>query len=153
MKKKTEFKVGDRVGLNVSMKYRDHYDDNPQKTTLVVSEDEDPCYGKITSLNEGKAEVEWDEENNTLDYLEDKIDVKDLLPEKDMKEKYSQLEKDFKQLEKDIKAKLKEAAKLIKEAQKLADKQGQTVADMYDAYSPLYDAMDAAGWRTSSFGC
>ena len=70
-----------------------------------------------------------------------------------MKKLASQIEKDFEALEKQIKNKVKAAAKLLDEAQGLAQKQHHNLSEMYNAYGPLYAAMDNAGWRTSSFGC
>jgi hypothetical protein len=71
-----------------------------------------------------------------------------------MKAKFSELEKEYEAVAKQIKVKLVEAGKLIKEANKMAKKAGaDSLADMYDAIDPLESAMDACGWRTSSWNC
>jgi hypothetical protein len=78
----------------------------------------------------------------------------------------SDLDKDFKRVEKQVRAKMEAAAALIKEAKDMADangiagetnedsgESGLASWDFYDAVRPLRDAMDYAGWRTSSWGC
>jgi hypothetical protein len=64
------------------------------------------------------------------------------------------MEKEYEVVAKQIRSKLTEAGKLIKEANKMAKKTGATyLADMYDAIDPLKNAMDACGWRSSSWSC
>lgn len=79
------------------------------------------------------------------------------------------LENDFAQVAKQINDKIKQAAKNLKEANQLVLGVGlsglgedarnydntQEQYDMRDQIdtSPLYKAMDDAGWQTSSFGC
>lgn len=151
----TEFKVGDKVGLNVSFKHGSGWDRKPIKTIFTLGPNEfEPAYGEIKSINGQKADVDWGESySEALDHIDDDcVDLKDLLPAEEMKAKCSQLERDFEQLKKDIKVKLQEAASAIRAAQKMAASQNQKVVDMDEAYL-LYPAMDEAGWRTSSFGC
>lgn len=64
------------------------------------------------------------------------------------------LEKEFKQVEKLVKEKMKEAAALVNEAGKLAKKAHvESLESMYSAVSPLVNAMDNNGWRSSSWSC
>lgn len=66
----------------------------------------------------------------------------------------SDLEKEYKLAVKEVKNKMKEAGKIIKEANTMAKKAGaENLASMYDAVHPLVDAMDASGWRSSSWDC
>jgi hypothetical protein len=164
---KKTFTVGQRVGCaldagcNFTAKVR--YDGN-------YGEDPGPAFGKVTEvLRNGKVVVLWDD-----DYLNDHdvrfdektgqeksstakgitMDTKLLLPEAEMKAKFSELEKEYEKVAVQIRSKLTEAGKLIKEANKMAKKAGvDSLAAMYDATSPLESAMDACGWRTSSWGC
>ncbi len=64
-----------------------------------------------------------------------------------------QLESDFRSVQSECRTKLAEAAKLIDEAAKLADKHGHYLLEMDDAVDPLEQALDAAGWNTSSWHC
>lgn len=129
-----------------------------------------PVYGKVTDiLPGGKVKVLWDDDSyndhsevfsKTTGKLQSSVSVpseiaaKFLLPEAEMKAKFSQLEKEYEVVAKQIRAKLVEAGKLIKEANKMAKKAGaDSLADMYDATDPLESAMDACGWRTSSWSC
>jgi hypothetical protein len=70
------------------------------------------------------------------------------------------LEKTFKRVEKKIVAKIKEAAGLIQEANEMAktigDKEsseGLSNWDFWAACAPLRDALDEAGWSSSSMRC
>jgi hypothetical protein len=76
----------------------------------------------------------------------------------------TRLDKDFERVRKQVKTKMAAAAALIKEAQDMVDannlgqadelgERGLASCDFYDAVRPLRDAMDYAGWRTSSWGC
>jgi hypothetical protein len=120
------------------IKYRhDEYDDYAM--VGVVSDKDAPA---------GKVFVKWEESEADLDPDEDhEVDIKLLTLFSDRAE----IEKEYKVLMKELAGKMKEASSIIKEAGKLARKHGYSLADTvgYD----LYDAMDSAGWRTSSFGC
>lgn len=159
------FTVGQRVGcatdeggdFTAKLRYEGEYSDGP-------------VFGKVTEvLANGKVVVFWDD-----DYLNDHevlynertgkekskkskgvtMDAKLLLPEDEMKAKFSALEKEYEIVAVQIRAKLTEAGKLIKEAHKMAKKSGaSSLAEMYDATDPLENAMDACGWRTSSWNC
>lgn len=163
MKKKLE--EGQRVGcatdesgdFTAKVRYDGEYCDGPE-------------FGKITDiLPGGKVKVLWDNDNyndhsevfsKTTGKLQksisvpSEVDAKLLLPEAEMKAKFSELEKEYDAVADQIREKLKEAGKLIKEANKMAKKTGaDSLNDMYDAVGPLEDAMDACGWRTSSWSC
>ena len=141
------FKVGDHVGMGVGM---DDEDEDVGK--LRYTDETELLFGTITDvLSNGKVLVKWEDAYGN-DYHKDPLDTKTIMFADALKAKYSELEKQYKELEKELSAKMKEAAKLIKEAGKLARKQGYELADM-DAGYELYGAMDACGWRTSSFGC
>ena len=98
-----------------------------------------------------KVYVKWDPDGLSQPSEED---VSSLELESVAKPKLSKLDAEFKVYEKEILAKMKEAGKLIREANKLSKKAGmESLNDMYDSTYPLFNAMDAAGWRTSSLGC
>lgn len=151
MGKKT-FMVGDRVGLNLAEEQHDKYDGSDPKLVKYYHRQygDDPDYGTITSINGTKAQVDWDD----YCFLGSKpVDIKHLLHEDEMKKYAAQLEEEFDGVAKELHSKMKEAAKIIKEADKIARKHGNKLAYVYDAIDPLYEAMNKAGWRTSSFGC
>jgi molybdopterin converting factor small subunit len=90
----------------------------------------------------------------------DKTAIKSLLSEVDglaeqtrLEEVGRKLEEEFAKVEAECTAKLNEAAELIREAGKLADDKGVDLQEMYDATRGIERAMDAAGWRTSSWHC
>lgn len=123
------------------VKYRhDDYDDYTLEGEVLDKE-----------ASAGKVFVKWNEGSGNADIDYDKpyeIDVKLLTLFSDR----SEIEKEFKELNKVLKAKMKEASAIIKEAGKLAREKGYSLANL-GASSDLYDAMDSAGWQTSSFGC
>lgn len=89
-----------------------------------------------------------------------KIDAKNLLSEIDgiaenqrLLDEEKRLEREFTQVQEECKAKLQEAAKLVREAAQLADSKNVDLQDMHDATDDLEYAMEAAGWRTSSWHC
>ena len=149
MKKINKFKVGDRVGTATSTYYDDIYGGGRREGKLRYDPENDPDYGVISDvLSSGKLMVKWDDSWKNKD--NSAVEPSSLLLEKDLKEKLSKLEKEFLEIEKEIKNKMKEAGLKIKEAQKLAKKTGHSLEEMYDAVRPLVDAMDSAGWRSSS---
>lgn len=164
-----KFEIGQRVGT--------FCDDNTGEFTTkptysAYSDGSDRAFGKVIEvLARDKVKVLFDKDH---DYLNENvicyssktgkptsdirgprtIETKYLLSEDEVKAKFSTFESDFKVVEKQVKEKLTVAAKAIREAQKLAKKElGTNVSEMYNTYDSLYRAMDAAGWRTSSFGC
>ena len=156
MKKKTyTFKVGDRVGEFTSEYQEDDYGDS-ETVPLMFNPDAPPEFGVVTSVtSDGKITIKWDYEyrNQHSLYMAPK-DPADFAPEDVVRARLSVLEEEFYDVEKQVKAKMKEVAKGIREANKLAKKTGRPLSQMYDVFrDTLYRAMDAAGWRTSSFGC
>ena len=160
-----KFKEGDRVGAGV-----DECGDLAKKLVYQGEYTDEPVYGKIVDvISATKVKVLFDDEymneattiyNKTTGkpvkttYVARTVDVKILLPEAECKKKFTELEKEYEAVAVQVRAKLKEAGALIKEANKLAKKAGaESLNDMYDALAPLEDAMDACGWRTSSWNC
>lgn len=155
MKKKNHvYKVGDRVGLAVS-EYDDEYNyDGPTVGKLRYNEDEGPEYGVVTRVvSSGRVFVKWDNEWYNKYHEDEEQETNKLLPEAVHKKEYARLKADYNKLGTEIKAKMKEAAKLVREAGKLASKTNHELSEMYDEVSPLINAMDASGWRSSSWGC
>lgn len=139
-----KFKKGDRVGYLDSGELRyDEYEDNA------------PIYGVITeALSDNRVLVKWD--NDTcygIRCIDNPFSQKVLQPEKELKAKYSELEKAFKAVEKQVRGKIKSAAKSITAAQKMAKKAGLNLIELTSALGPLETAMDKAGWHTSSWEC
>jgi hypothetical protein len=147
---KVKFKAGDRVGIATSD--YDDYDEGTKPGKLRYDPHSSPDYGVVSDLlTNGQVMVKWDDEwKNKNNHP---VDVSSLALESVLKEKLSSLEEEFLEIEKEIKIKMKEASVKIKEASKLAKKTGHSLEEMYDAVSPLVNAMDAAGWRSSSWGC
>jgi hypothetical protein len=65
----------------------------------------------------------------------------------------SDLEKEWAETEKLVKVKMEKAAALIKGAIKIAKKHNLELNELYDGVKPLLDAMEEAGWQTSSLMC
>lgn len=63
------------------------------------------------------------------------------------------LEKEFALVEQECGDKLRLAAELISEAAKLAEAKGQYLQDMCESVGTLENAMERAGWCTSSLHC
>lgn len=151
MKKKIyKFGVGDRVGQNTSQYQEDDYSDS-ETVDLMYDQDNPPDFGEVLSVEGTIVKVKWDSDWN--EEIRD-VDASDLAPEEVVKARYSELEIEFKEVEKEVKAQLKEVAKGLREANKLAkQKLGRTLNQLNMGYGALYNAMDDAGWRTSSFNC
>jgi hypothetical protein len=157
-KEKYIFNVGDRVAVSLN-----HNGD--LSTKFVYDGNHGLEYGEVISvLPKNKLLILWEAaylnhsnystKTGKYTYEPKIMNSNGILPAKDAEEQFSVLEKEFKKIEKEIKDKLENAAKLIIEADKLASKATDgTLSDMYDAISPLYDAMDKCGWNTSSFSC
>jgi hypothetical protein len=149
-----DFKVGDRVA-----RFEQQYNDNDEPIKPRFDAENYPIFGVITGVifNSAPAQVvvkwdppEWDRKR----VMDPKIvPAKDLQLEAPLKASWSKMEAEFELLEKQVADKLKEAGKLLREANKIAKKSGRDLAEMYNAIDPLYSAMDACGWRTSSFSC
>jgi hypothetical protein len=82
-----------------------------------------------------------------------RYEANDLMSEAEAKDALDALENDFNKLQDDLKLKLAEAVKIIEEANKIAEDNGESLAEMHEATDPLLNAMDNAGWRTSSLSC
>jgi hypothetical protein len=161
MKKASKsFKVGDRVGAT-----SDPDSGGGFTSKIEYAGNSDLCFGKIVEvLSNDDVKVLWDNEYHNdptyhpktrelLRYDPAMVKANVLLGETEVKKKYSELEKEYQVAATQVKLKLKEAGKLLREANKIAKKSGRELAEMYDAIDPLYSAMDACGWRTSSFSC
>jgi hypothetical protein len=165
MKKK--FVEGQRVATML-----DENDEFTSKLRYDGEYSDGPEFGKVVDTEfctKGKVKVLWDNDylNATCNAISKttgkkvppskvavEMDIKVLLTEEEAKEKFASLEKEYDAVAKEVRAKLTEAGKLVKEANKIAKKAGvDSLADMYDAVDPLVDAMDACGWRSSSWSC
>ena len=142
--------VGERVG-----RVEDMLDHDGKKIKLCFDVAR-PRFGVVTAViaDTDKVTVSWDApEWDPKRVNEEIVSSKDLYLEAALKKAWSKLEADFAVIEQQVADKLKEASKLLREANKIAKKSGKELSEMYDAIGPLYSAMDACGWRTSSFGC
>lgn len=68
-------------------------------------------------------------------------------------EEQARFEQEYEQVRTECGSKLAKAAQLIREAATLADSKGADLQEMYDETRDLERAMEAAGWRTSSWHC
>jgi len=147
------FKVNDRVGTNTS-RYYDNYDYS-HTGPLRYNDDDSPEYGVVTDvLSSGNVLVKWDSayRNREQDYSGPQDPTK-LALEEDVKNQYSILEQEFKVVSLEVKTKLEEIADSIRQANEISKSIGRPLAQMPDVYGTIYQAMDEAGWNTSSFGC
>lgn len=155
--KKSDAKPGTKVLATYAPAYEEYSDEQ------IVAYSFDPDgYGDLLGVirskeaSPGHVWVKWIE-GEYLDSLdgegeenETEVDLKILTLESERDE----IEKEFKSYQKQIKDKLKEAAKLVNEAGQLAHKaHARSLESMWDVTSPLIDAMDNNGWRSSSWGC
>ncbi len=142
--KEHKFAIDDRVVTMLD-------EEGDLSSELMYDEYNELFAGKIVALpTPGKALVQWDDKNYGL---HPEVDLDQILPEAVAQKKYARLEEEFHELEQQISDKMKEAAKLLREANKLAKKSGRNLHDMWEATSPLLNAMDASGWHSSSFDC
>ncbi len=129
---------GDRVGsYSGKLKYSEY--------------DEEPYYGTVTDiLADGRIMVKWDDK-----YLDSSKSVSPnkLMFESDLRSKYSELEQAFHKVESEVAEKMKEASQIILDAQKIAKAAGLDLQELHGATSFLENAMDSAGWQTSSWHC
>lgn len=152
--KKSEAKPGIKVLASYSAAY-DEWSDGEVMPYRYDGEGED--YGSLVGVirtkeaSSGKVWVKWIEGDylDSLDEDEMEVDLKILMLESER----SEIEQEFKKVSKEIKEKMKEAAKLVNDAGKLAKQAHAVLESMYDVTSPLIDAMDNNGWRSSSWGC
>jgi len=148
-----------KPGVKVLASYAGAYDEYTDEMIIPYRYDGDgEDYGSLVGVvrtkeaSAGKVWVKWIEGQylDSLDEDESEIDLKLLTLESER----SSIEQDFKKVSKEIKEKMKEAGKLVKEANDLAVKARLgNLAALYEASGPLVDAMDNAGWRSSSWGC
>jgi len=145
-----KFDIGDRVAVFVAYEN----EKNVVGGKPYYNEDEDLFfYGKVSDISrKGKITVEWDE-HYMNDCHNEPLDASILMTEEAAKQLSSRLEQEFNAVEVEIKAKMTEASKLIEEAAEMAEKIGLELSNMSAGRSPLYGAMRAGGWRTSSFNC
>ena len=150
--KKSEAKPGTKVLAS----YAGAYDEWSDEQVINYRYDEGEEYGALVGVirtKEAKAGHVWvkwiegDYRENLDDEME--VDLKILILESER----GSIEQEFKKVSKEIESKMKEAAKLVNEAGKLAKQAHSSLEGMYDATSPLIDAMDNNGWRSSSWGC
>lgn len=147
--KKSDLKPGTRVMACLPRdEWSDEYivkyfHDDWNETTLLGTVIDKPA-------EVGQVWIAWDESDHHSDGDEQEVDISILTLESDR----SEIEKDYKAVAKLIKQNMKDAAKLITESNKLAKRgHANSLESMYDAVRPLIDAMDASGWRSSSWGC
>lgn len=148
--KKSEAKPGTKVIASFD---NDEYADSNELISYVYdSYGDSTLVGVIRSktATPGKVWVKWIEGEWSDDEDDQEVDIAVLTLESER----SGMEKEFKAATSEIKEKMKEAAKLVNEAGKLARKaHAKSLGDMYDAVSPLVNAMDNNGWRSSSWSC
>lgn len=147
--KKSELKPGTKVmacapreewSSESTVKY---FHDDWNETTLIGTILEKPA-------KPGKIWVAWDECDHRGESEEEEVKIDILTLESDL----PKIEKDYKAAAKLIKENMKSAAALIAKSNKLAQAaHASSLESMYDAIQPLVDAMDNAGWRSSSWDC
>jgi len=143
MKQKASlYTVGSRVAHIVDME-EEYGSEGPSE----------PYYGEVIALTtDDKLVVKWDSDYHQS-YHSGPIPLDEVALEKDAKVEYTRLEEEFNEIVDALTTKMEEAGKFIKEAAKLAKEHGFELNEMSDVYYPLYNAMDKAGWNTSSFSC
>ena len=146
--KKSDAKPGTKVLASYD---NDEYSDEELIPYVYDSYGESTMVGVIRSqpASAGKVWVKWIEGNLADD--EDQEVSLDILT---LESARPGMEEEFKAAAAQVKEKMEEAAKLVNEAGKLAVKaHAKSLADMYGAVTPLVNAMDKNGWRSSSWNC
>jgi len=130
-------------------------------TRVAAIDKGQPCFkGTI------KSDVEADKKLGHVVIVEwgnrhlQKVDIRELITEAEgfaqdeyVRSEQNRLEREFEHAQFAVTVKMKEAADAINAAVKLAKEKGSSLQDMYSAVVPLMDALDNAGWNTSSFSC
>jgi hypothetical protein len=131
-----EFKIGDRVGL---------------VSDVVRSKDPHPYCGTVDDLtSKGFVVIKWDNEWHSRKYSSP-LHADLLDHEEELKKLSSSLEEEFKKVSGEVGKLIKQSAELIDQAAKLA---GDKKLSYYkDAVEPLLNAMEDAGWSSSSLYC
>lgn len=155
-----KFKPGDRVAFAATHTY---YGSNVSENygEFRFSNGCDVCYGTIKTYNDYIIEVDWDKTSYFYEYYKDYVKglpsfsklKQYLVPEEEMKEKYSSLEHEFNKLTTSLFEKMETAAALIREANKEANSCGYSLQNLSEVTDSLFDAIKESGWRTSSMSC
>ncbi len=153
--KKSDAKPGTKVVASYGPAFDDAcYDDGTDIILYRFNEDDHgDLVGVIRSEEAapGNVKVKWID-GMYLDDVEEEMEVP--LSLLTLESDRASIEAAYKNVSKEIREKMKEAGKLVKEANSMAKKAKLgPLADLYDAVSPLVDAMDNSGWRSSSWGC
>jgi hypothetical protein len=98
--------------------------------------------------------VEWNDGHLNKMQLNTLLSEADGLAEnKRLLDEQERLEHEFEQVQSECATKLQQAARLVREASTLARSKGQDLQEMSEATYDLENAMESAGWRTSSWHC
>lgn len=144
--KKSDFKPGTKV---IASRNNEEYGDN--ELIKYFHDEYDDCIiigiimDKVAAAD--KVWVNWTE--GDIDEEEEEVDMILLTLESSR----SEIEKEYKEVCKQVKEKIKQAAALVREADKLAKKGYAKNLESMGAADALISAMDASGWRSSSWGC
>lgn len=130
MTEEIAFKVGDSV---------------VDKPTLDNRLDwEDTRSGKVVDIISDTLVIEWANKMTT------KRKANTIVLASEAQPMIDKLNTEFNTLLVVLREKMELAAATIEEAQTVATARGQNLRSIYEATRPLYNAMDNAGWRTSS---
>lgn len=108
--------------------------------------------GKCPTSGKPKYAVKWDKDW-MQGYVSKEPYADDLMSEAEANTLWSKLEAEFREVEDRVKSHLEVAAQAINDADKLATGANLNLNDMWKARALLFDAMDNAGWSTSSLNC
>lgn len=133
----SSFQIGDKVvqTSDVSRYFHESY-----ATGKVISVEANSCVVEFNRWGGSHVEIK-------------RIPIENLMSLADAQVKKSELETDFNEVEAAVSVKLNEAAKLIKEASETAGEKDLSLPELSSATSALMDALDSAGWATSSLSC
>lgn len=145
----TTLKPGDRVLASMS---NHEWSDNEIISYCVDEYADYILTGTVLDkkpTQQGFVVVEWDDSDSNHEG-EEEVDPELLVLESDK----DQLDIEFEVAQKAIEEKMKEAALLVEEAGQMANQaHARSLESLYEACSPLINAMDNNGWRSSSWGC
>jgi hypothetical protein len=141
----SKFEIGTRV-VRKDIKYSDYDGPQVQRGVIATESTIDPLH------KTERAYVKWDHTPYNKPNPQE-LSVENLILESEGDKIADKMEAEFQKLNEEVSAKMAEAARLIDEASSLAEDSGRELHMMHEAMSPFLQAMDDAGWRTSSLSC
>jgi len=150
-----EFKVGDRVGLALTLKEGRTYDDVSSWVPLIHDSYTNNMVGSVSKIDGNDIIVSWD------NYIDDDYEIEDLtqeqinehlIPESEYLERISTLEKEFNSFSEKCKIEMNDIVKDFRALSDRAHNQGYALDDLVNL-GLISSIMRDSGWLSSSEQC